>query len=213
MLRRVIRVSSCHSWPVSIGSVLREYATTIAAFAATASALAAWRSSNRAAASARESARGTAMTLRPGFTVVVDKSLREGATADVLVVRNVTPNLATDTSITLETEHRRLIGSAYDLRIPGAPPDDVEDIEGRPEVSFAIPHTVMEELGKEFTLLITIRFSDRYFLQHWEQRVTVSYHVGSFVGPWIAKYWTDPVGTEIRPYRKRLMPIRFPWQD
>jgi hypothetical protein len=191
----------------SIEVFFRDYASTIAAFAATASAIAAWRSANRASVSARESSRGLAMSLRPGLRVHVECSSLDDDPSHLFTVENVTPNPAVDVSVKIETARRRLIAKDYRSRIPGSMP---ENLEGEPWMKFNVLHArIIEKSRDEFTFIITPRFSDQYFIQRWEQKVTMTYEVVTFISTEVGS-WTTTHRSEIRPYRRYRALIVWP---
>lgn len=149
------------------------------------------------------------MSLRPGLLVQVERSSLTGDISHLFLIRNVTPNPAVDVSIEIETAQRRLIACDQGIRIPGHLP---ENLEGDPWVKLLFHRRSWKSWESEVTFIITIRFSDQYFLQRWEQEVTTMYEVGTFINIPFGS-WSTPRGSEIRPYRRRRARVVFPWMQ
>lgn len=148
------------------------------------------------------------MSLRPGLLVHVERSSLTGESSHLFTVQNVTPNPAVDVSVKIETARRRLIVKNHYIRIPGRMP---ENLEGEPWVNFNVPQArITEKPGHEFTFTITLRFSDQYFLQRWEQEVTMMYAVGTFLSVDNVDIWSTTHRSEIRPYRRYRALIMWP---
>lgn len=109
-------------------------------------------------------------------------------------------------------EQYKVLVHYYGFRIPGNLP---ENLEGDPWVSFNISQKSIEELGEKFTLIITLRFTDQFGLQRWEQGVTTTYEAGTGEGLFGGPFWSTPRGHEIRlnrQHKERREHFLYPWE-